>query len=133
MSAGKGQAVQLASGGPAVSAVSKIERMLRNDFEHVETDAIAGYGMPNGVKRVKLSWPHSEQVQRGSLWITIFLWNFDVRKFPQVSVEDARGSLAHQELAAMASDEGNKPTLGGRWARQLARQGGDPVLLASDA
>lgn len=62
-----------------------------------------------------------------------FAVGFEVRKFPEVGVDDAGGTPAHEKFTVPPDDKGNELTGGGRPAFAEIGQIRDAIFLISEA
>src|ERR1700690_3845772 len=64
--------------------------------------------MPDRGKQIDLLWPHTEGVAGRPDQVGIGEGQFQVGEFPEVRVQDAGRSLAHEEETAFLGDKSNE-------------------------
>ena len=85
----------------------------RSGAKCVHGDAITRDSMLDRAERPHLFWNESEKLLCGGSWGGGRAIQFNIRKFPKVRVDDAFGSLAHEEFAAVLNDERGEAARGG--------------------
>lgn len=132
MGAGERESAQLLWPEPAVIAFGERTIAVCDDAEDIEGDPVTGNGVFDGAGQLEGFGAKTER-RFGDFVDVGFTIDFEVRKFPEVRIDDASGSLANQEAGVSFDHESKETSRGGGGAARDVWKQVDDAFAMSDA
>ena len=117
---------------------TRITRPSEMNAKYFQCNAVTGDGMFHRAKRVKFCWRKAENFFGSVLPSSVLRLgeprsDLNIRKFPQVRVNDPGGPLADKETSVSLNHKGDETSRGGGFAFAQIRQFPDAAFAKRDA